>query len=76
MADDAALSAEARKLPKVDRLLAAAEQAGLLGRLGRGPVVAAARDVAGISAVADVDGEGVVEASDAPRPREHRPDAP
>jgi L-seryl-tRNA(Ser) seleniumtransferase len=35
---------ELRKLPKTDRLLEAADRAGLLGRLGRGPVVDAIRD--------------------------------
>jgi L-seryl-tRNA(Ser) seleniumtransferase len=34
---------EARKLPKADRLLAAAERAGLLARLGRAPVMEAVR---------------------------------
>jgi L-seryl-tRNA(Ser) seleniumtransferase len=32
-------SAEARKIPKVDRLLAAADRAGLVGRLGHAPVL-------------------------------------
>ncbi len=34
---------EARKLPKADRLLAAAEREGLLGRLGHAPVMEAVR---------------------------------
>jgi L-seryl-tRNA(Ser) seleniumtransferase len=37
-------AAEARKLPKTDRLLEAADRAGLLARLGRPAVVAAIRD--------------------------------
>ncbi len=36
-------SAEARKLPKADRLLAAADRAGFVARLGHGPVMAAIR---------------------------------
>jgi L-seryl-tRNA(Ser) seleniumtransferase len=36
-------SSEARKLPKADRLLAAAERAGFVGRLGHEPVMAAVR---------------------------------
>jgi len=44
VADDAAIAPEARKLPKVDRLLATAERAGLLARLGHAPVIAAARE--------------------------------
>jgi L-seryl-tRNA(Ser) seleniumtransferase len=36
-------SAEAQKLPRADRLLAAAERAGLLTRLGHEPVMAAVR---------------------------------
>jgi L-seryl-tRNA(Ser) seleniumtransferase len=35
---------ELRKLPRTDVLLAAAERAGLVGRLGRGPVVEAIRE--------------------------------
>jgi L-seryl-tRNA(Ser) seleniumtransferase len=35
---------ELRKLPKTDLLLAAAERAGLVGRLGHGPVVEAIRE--------------------------------
>jgi len=37
------IAAEARKLPKADRLLAAAERAGFVRRLGHGPVVEAVR---------------------------------
>jgi L-seryl-tRNA(Ser) seleniumtransferase len=37
--DPAAASAEARKIPKADRLLADAEAAGLVARLGHAPVV-------------------------------------
>jgi len=36
-------SGEARKLPRADRLLAAAERAGFVGRLGHEPVMAAVR---------------------------------
>jgi L-seryl-tRNA(Ser) seleniumtransferase len=36
-------SSEARKLPRADRLLAAAERAGLVARLGHEPVMAAVR---------------------------------
>ncbi len=36
-------STEARKLPKADRLLGAAERAGFVARLGHGPVMAAVR---------------------------------
>src|SRR5512138_488315 len=36
---------ELRRLPKTDRLLDAAEAAGLVGRLGRGAVVEAIRDL-------------------------------
>jgi len=41
--DRADTSAEARKLPRADRLLEAADRAGLLGRLGHGPVMEAIR---------------------------------
>ena len=37
------LAAEARKLPKADRLLAAADRAGFVARLGRGPVMDSVR---------------------------------
>src|SRR5512145_578895 len=37
-------AAEARKLPKTDRLLQAADQAGLVGRLGHPAVVGAIRE--------------------------------
>ncbi len=36
--------AELRKLPKADRLLEAADRAGLVGRLGHGPVIEAVRE--------------------------------
>src|SRR5512144_2099607 len=36
---------EVRKIPKADRLLAAADAAGLVGRLGHGPVMAGGRAV-------------------------------
>jgi L-seryl-tRNA(Ser) seleniumtransferase len=41
--DPAGPAAEAQKLPRADKLLAAAEQAGLLARLGHEPVMAAVR---------------------------------
>lgn len=41
--DPAAAAAEARKLPRADRLLQAAERAGLVGRLGHEPVMEAVR---------------------------------
>jgi L-seryl-tRNA(Ser) seleniumtransferase len=41
--DPAAAGLEARKIPKADRILAAAEEAGLLSRLGHAPVVEAIR---------------------------------
>ena len=41
--DRAAAAEEARKLPRADRLLEAAERAGLVGRLGHGPVMEAIR---------------------------------
>jgi len=49
MADDPAASpaAEARKLPRADRLLAAAEGRGLLARLGHAPVMEAIRGLLG-----------------------------
>jgi L-seryl-tRNA(Ser) seleniumtransferase len=37
------LAAEARKLPRADRLLAAADRAGFVARLGRGPVMDSVR---------------------------------
>jgi L-seryl-tRNA(Ser) seleniumtransferase len=43
VAEPADIAAEARKLPKADRLLAAADRAGLVGRLGHGPVMDAVR---------------------------------
>jgi L-seryl-tRNA(Ser) seleniumtransferase len=41
--DPTDVAAEARKLPKADRLLAAADRAGLVGRLGHAPVMDAVR---------------------------------
>jgi L-seryl-tRNA(Ser) seleniumtransferase len=41
--DPADVAAEARKLPRADRLLAAAERAGFVGRLGHAPVMDAVR---------------------------------
>jgi len=41
--DPSDIAAEARKLPKADRLLAAAERSGLSGRLGHAPVIEAVR---------------------------------
>ncbi|HET7903031.1 MAG TPA: hypothetical protein VFM17_00570, partial [Candidatus Eisenbacteria bacterium] len=35
--------AELRKLPKADRLLEAADRAGIVGRIGHGPVMEAVR---------------------------------
>ena len=43
MADPTDVAAEARKLPKADRLLAAADRAGLVARLGHPPVMDAVR---------------------------------
>jgi L-seryl-tRNA(Ser) seleniumtransferase len=40
---DISAAAEARKLPKADRLLAAADRAGLVARLGHAPVMEAVR---------------------------------
>ncbi len=40
---DISAAAEARKLPRADRLLAAAERAGLVARLGHAPVMEAVR---------------------------------
>ncbi len=40
---DAAALAEARKIPRADRLLDAADRAGLVARIGRGPVMEAVR---------------------------------
>jgi L-seryl-tRNA(Ser) seleniumtransferase len=41
---EGALPAELRRLPKADRLLEAADQAGLVRRLGHGPVIEAIRE--------------------------------
>ncbi len=55
-------SSEARKLPKVDRLLAAAARAGFVARLGHGPVMAAVR--------AELDGRRAAILAGAPCPPE------
>jgi L-seryl-tRNA(Ser) seleniumtransferase len=55
-------AAEARKLPKADRLLGAADQAGFVARLGHGPVMAAVR--------AELDGRRAAVLGGAPCPPE------
>jgi L-seryl-tRNA(Ser) seleniumtransferase len=56
------LAAEARKLPRADRLLAAAERAGFVARLGHQPVMAAVR--------AELDGRRTSVLAGAPCPPE------
>jgi L-seryl-tRNA(Ser) seleniumtransferase len=58
--DPASASAEARKLPRADRLLAAAERAGLVARLGHAPVMEAIR--------AELEGRRVTVLAGAPCP--------